>query len=114
MDEVDQRCATYVPQRNEHDFNNLSAAPRVPTITGVEAMIRLILVFSAIALVTSGAIAQQLPLASTHATSSKARPPTKNKACPEYGPGFVRVEGSNTCVKVGGYIRIEAGSGVQR
>jgi hypothetical protein len=26
------------------------------------------------------------------------------KACPEFGAGFYRVEGTNTCVKVGGFI----------
>lgn len=25
-------------------------------------------------------------------------------SCAVYGPGFVRVEGSDTCVKVGGYV----------
>jgi hypothetical protein len=34
------------------------------------------------------------------------------KPCAEYGPGFVRVEGTNTCVKVGG--SVEAGGGYRR
>jgi hypothetical protein len=29
-------------------------------------------------------------------------------ACAAYGPGFIKVEGSDTCVKVGGNIDIEA------
>ena len=34
----------------------------------------------------------------------------RDNACAEYGAGFVRVEGSGTCVKVGGYMRIDAGA----
>lgn len=34
----------------------------------------------------------------------------RDNSCAEYGVGFVRVEGSGTCVKVGGYVRIEAGA----
>jgi hypothetical protein len=33
----------------------------------------------------------------------------RNNSCAEYGQGFVRVEGSGTCVKVGGFLSIEAG-----
>ncbi|MBS0531066.1 MAG: hypothetical protein JSS22_16985 [Proteobacteria bacterium] len=32
------------------------------------------------------------------------------KSCPEFGPGFVRVEGSSSCVKVGGGISVEGGT----
>jgi hypothetical protein len=31
------------------------------------------------------------------------------RPCPEYGPGFVRVEGSTSCVRVGGSVRVEMG-----
>lgn len=30
-------------------------------------------------------------------------------SCAGYGPGFVKVEGTGTCVKVGGAVRIDAG-----
>jgi hypothetical protein len=40
--------------------------------------------------------------------------PVKNTAtrdsCAAYGAGFVKVEGTDSCVKVGGAVRIEAGS----
>ncbi|HEU5018121.1 MAG TPA: porin [Pseudolabrys sp.] len=77
-------------------------------------MTRLILALAAMALTASGAVGQQSLPSLKNTTSSKARPPAKSKPCPEYGPGFVRIEGSSTCIKVGGYIRIEGGSGVQR
>lgn len=33
----------------------------------------------------------------------------KATACPEYGPGFVRLEGSNTCMRAGGKVIYEYG-----
>jgi hypothetical protein len=45
---------------------------------------------------------------------AKARPkPAETtqagRPCPAYGPGFVRVEGSSLCVRVGGAVRVEFG-----
>jgi hypothetical protein len=34
---------------------------------------------------------------------------TRSHSCAEFGAGFVKVEGSDTCVKVGGYVSIGAG-----
>jgi len=46
--------------------------------------------------------------ASGPAPTQAARP------CPEYGPGFVRVEGSSACVRVGGGVRVEFGKTSRR
>jgi hypothetical protein len=35
-----------------------------------------------------------------------------SKACAAYGPGFVKIEGTDTCVQVGGSISV--GAGVRR
>lgn len=43
------------------------------------------------------------PAAARPAPAQAARP------CPEYGPGFVRLEGSSACVRVGGGVRVEFG-----
>ena len=45
---------------------------------------------------------------------AKAKPAQADAAqagrpCPAYGPGFVRVEGSSVCVRVGGAVRAEFG-----
>jgi len=37
------------------------------------------------------------------------RPDTAAKPCPQYGPGFVRVEGSSLCVRAGGSVRVDVG-----
>ena len=35
--------------------------------------------------------------------------PKPMKTCDVYGAGYARVEGSNTCVKIGGYVRFQGG-----
>jgi hypothetical protein len=61
------------------------------------------------------ALAQQTGLqSSTKLPPSGKVLPLKGAAhsdsCAEYGAGFVRVEGSGTCVKVGGFVRTEVGA----
>lgn len=61
-------------------------------------------------LLPTAASAQQdhTPRTSQH----EARPPVKKverpaaQSCAEFGAGFVRLEGSNTCVRVGGYLDV--------
>jgi hypothetical protein len=58
-----------------------------------------------------------LPAAPAFAQSKAAKKPvppktqtdTHVKDCAEYGAGFKRVDGTGTCVKIGGYVRIEGG-----
>jgi hypothetical protein len=33
--------------------------------------------------------------------------PRSVKACTEYGAGFVRMDGTAACVKIGGYLRVQ-------
>jgi hypothetical protein len=61
------------------------------------------------------ALAQQSgPQKSTKPPNSDKLLPLKGAArsnsCAEYGAGFVRVEGSDTCVKASGFLSIEAGA----
>jgi hypothetical protein len=51
--------------------------------------------------------AQAPPMSDKKVLKSPANP------CSEFGAGFVRAEGSTTCVRLGGAVRIEAGSGVR-
>ncbi len=56
----------------------------------------------------SGALAQTLTEpgrpanASPPASTSSAKTPMKS--CPQYGAGFVQLPGSDTCVKIGGFV----------
>ena len=45
------------------------------------------------------AVARQLPLKGTSAVNS----------CAAYGPGFVKVDGTGSCVKIGGAVDVGAG-----
>jgi hypothetical protein len=65
-------------------------------------------------LATSAVMAQSIgePLPGRSAAREKlkpTRPDTAARACPEYGQGFVRVEGSSLCVRAGGAVRAEFG-----
>jgi hypothetical protein len=73
-----------------------------------------LLVMLAVALSAVAAAAEQ-PLPRK---AGKAAPPGKvlplkransANACAEYGAGFVKIEGTNTCMKIGGAISIGAG-----
>jgi hypothetical protein len=46
----------------------------------------------------------------TELPAKKIKPSASN-SCPEFGPGFVRVEGSSSCVRVGGSIDVGVGAG---
>ncbi len=39
----------------------------------------------------------------------KSDPSPKMEACGDMGPGFFKVEGSGTCVKLSGNVRVEVG-----
>ncbi|MTV13184.1 MULTISPECIES: hypothetical protein [Bradyrhizobium] len=49
---------------------------------------------------------QTLPDAGKTLPSKSA---TRSNPCASYGPGFVKVEGSDTCVKLGGGISVDGG-----
>jgi hypothetical protein len=40
--------------------------------------------------------------------------PVQSNPCAIYGAGFVRIEGSSTCVKIGGHVTIDVGTKVGR
>lgn len=45
--------------------------------------------------------------AKTRLPAARAEPAVR--ACPEYGPGFIKVEGSTLCVRAGGQVRADFG-----
>jgi hypothetical protein len=51
------------------------------------------------------------------ATSDKMLPvkgPTGSNACAAYGAGFVKIDGTDTCARIGGAVRLDARSSVGR
>ncbi|MBR0693074.1 hypothetical protein [Bradyrhizobium lablabi] len=43
---------------------------------------------------------------------SKTQTPTRGDLCASFGPGFVRMQGSDTCMKVGGGVSVGGGTSV--
>jgi hypothetical protein len=63
----------------------------------------------------SGAAAQQPGIQKHDRTAPPAKllplkPATSANSCAAYGTGFVKVEGSDTCVKVGGAVSVDVGT----
>ena len=68
----------------------------------------------ALALASIAARSEQprLQKADKAATSNKLLPLKRSNsanACAEYGAGFVKIEGTNTCMKIGGAVSVGAG-----
>lgn len=65
------------------------------------------------ALAASGVIAQTLtepnsrPKTSQPSGSAKSQPALRAKACSSFGAGFVQVPGTDTCVKIGGFVTMD-------
>ena len=56
------------------------------------------------------AVAQQPSQPPKKSPKSATLHPIKGNPCATYGAGFVKVEGSDTCVKIGGSVSVEAGA----
>jgi hypothetical protein len=71
----------------------------------------------AASLVASPVMAQSsaLPKASKSTSSGKVLPMKREKSvnsCAAYGPGFIKLEGSDTCVRIGGSIGVGVGGAI--
>jgi Porin subfamily len=73
------------------------------------------LVIAALMLSAAGAPAQQGGIQKPERTTPPAKmlpakPATSANSCAAYGTGFVKLEGSDTCVKVGGAVSVDVGT----
>jgi hypothetical protein len=61
--------------------------------------------------VDSGVIAQTLvepkPKTSQPSALAKSQPALRRKSCTAFGAGFAQIPGTDTCVKIGGYVTID-------
>jgi hypothetical protein len=74
-----------------------------------------LLTIATLALTGTAAVAAEQPARqkSDSAASGKLLPlkrSTSDNSCAAYGPGFVKVEGTSTCMKIGGEVSIGAGT----
>jgi hypothetical protein len=70
---------------------------------------KMIIIAVVAALLPTLLAAAELPKKSTEPRRSASQRPVTGNPCAAYGAGFVKVEGSSTCIKVGGSVRVEAG-----
>ena len=73
-----------------------------------------LVVMIAVVLPAVAAAAEQPRLVKSDKAAASGKPlPLKRSnsanACAEYGAGFVKIEGTNTCMKIGGAISVGAG-----
>jgi Porin subfamily len=75
-------------------------------------------VLTVLALQTAPASAEQTrPLKFDQPGTGKTLPvkePKYDSSCAAYGAGFVKIAGTNTCVKIGGAISVGAGGSIGR
>jgi hypothetical protein len=82
---------------------------------GQSSMLRIASSAFALLLVVTGAQAQSIgePIPGRGAGKERAKPARADaqpmRPCPEYGPGFVRVDGSSFCFRAGGSVRVDFG-----
>jgi hypothetical protein len=73
-------------------------------------LVMMIVVLSSVAV---AAEQPRLQKADRAATSGKLLPVKRSNsanACAEYGAGFVKIDGTNTCMKIGGAVSVGAGA----
>jgi hypothetical protein len=68
---------------------------------------RKLLLASIVLLLPTLAVAAEQQKPKNSESSNKPRP--KGNPCAHYGPGFVQVAGSTTCVKIGSSVTVESG-----
>jgi hypothetical protein len=67
--------------------------------------------------IASGALAQSTTAPDLRtrtvppSTTAKALPAARMKSCSLYGDGFVYVPGTDSCIKIGGYVTLEGSRG---
>lgn len=44
-------------------------------------------------------------------TASEHREPKQGEPCAAFGPGYFKLAGTETCIKIGGSVRIDVGAG---
>ena len=63
----------------------------------------------AVAPVQAQTLVEPLPGATKPRALPAAKAATAARPCPEYGPGFVRIEGSRSCIRLSGAVAAEYG-----
>jgi hypothetical protein len=77
-----------------------------------QAMSRLFLALAVFALPSWSALAQHSN--PRYKAPQQERHPVKTNPCATYGPGFVKIAGTDTCIRIGAGVSVEGGGNVGR
>jgi hypothetical protein len=77
---------------------------RKSTLGALQDLMTKIIIAALVAMLPACVAAAEQPRKPTAAPR-----PVRGNPCAAFGPGFVKVEGSSTCIKVGGSVSVEAG-----
>jgi hypothetical protein len=77
-------------------------------------MRKIILAVVVAVLPTWVAVAQQSSQPPKKSPKSGTLHPVRNNPCAQYGAGFAKIAGSDTCVKIGGSVGVDAGGSARR
>ena len=67
-----------------------------------------------VAVLPTWVAAKQSNQSPKHSQKSRAPHPVSGNPCAKYGVGFAKIAGSDTCIKIGGSVGVEAGGGSRR
>jgi hypothetical protein len=98
------------PSVNKSDYSSSKMSGRKSASGAIKELMRkIIIAVIAAGLPICAAAAEQPGQQPRKPPASATLRPVRDNPCAAYGPGFVKVEGSSTCVKIGGSVSVEAG-----
>ena len=80
----------------------------------IKALMRKIVLAAIFAVLPTWVTAQQSNQSPKNSPQPSALHPTGSNPCAKYGVGFAKIAGSDTCIKIGGSVDVEAGGRSRR
>jgi hypothetical protein len=80
----------------------------------IKALMRKIALAAIVVMLPTLSAAQQTNRAPTHLKKAVRPQTATGNPCAQYGAGFARIAGSDTCIKIGGSVGAEAGGSSRR
>jgi Porin subfamily len=75
---------------------------------------RKLMLAAIVAALPTFAVAQNSNQPPKHPPKSRALHQAGGNPCAQYGPGFAKIAGSDTCIKIGGSVSVEGGGSARR
>jgi len=80
----------------------------------IKALMRKIVLALIVAVLPTWVAAQQSNQSPKHSPKARTLHPAGSNPCAKYGVGFAKIAGSDTCIKIGGSVDVEAGGRSRR